>query len=503
MELLPCIQSTSSYHSKDSQRRATKAINNKSISPFLESLLSVSHRSDSNDRPHNHYIVPSFTAPGSRKGKEVEVVPIIEELSWTKSRVIWAKGGSIYRTFTFKEHGQDVVQALFAWFEVSVPTESTSSSSTTTFDDTTSTFGPFQRPPPPVWTDDALALPVDPTASQPPPVIRLERSLVIFLADIAFVYPPSGGTFPFQLPFHLRRAWAMDKGILLEREREGKEVFGAPGGEHIAELATLYSLLNPADEIKVVSSTPSLSNLFSTSTSEYAMAAHPTTPVQDLSDRIIFASDRRDGSEPILVSVNRRSMSVSVWSYGRVDTELSGTFNLNDEAGTEEMSKGTSRDKDHMDDIPPSSRPGGSYKRKRSSVGNVSTLPSNSNDRERLQRRPSTVNGIATGAGAEEADLLEALGESIGAIAMKRTASALSSMSAPDRRGSVTRNELSITMDRMALGVGSSNGIAVNLALSGDMDREATLFVDEGEQTRMISDVMVEKGWEVDLSQGG
>ena len=69
----------------------------------------------------------------------------------------------------------------------------------------------------------------------------------------------------------------------------------------------------------------------------------------------------------------------------------------------------------------------------------------------------------------------------------------MSALAAVDRRGSVTRNELSITMDRMALGVG----------MLGDMDREATFFVTEHEETRMASDVLLSKVWEIDLAQGG
>lgn len=478
MQLSPCIPNSAYVH----KNKRVKLTNNKSNSPFLQSLLNVVNRQDSTESSHDSYIVSEFCA-GDQEGEERCGM---EELSWTKRKVVWTRGGSIYRTYTFVEQEQDVVQALFAWFEVedrntTTPTQSVPQN------DNPSTFGPFRRPPPPAWTDDPLALPVDPTPTLPSPSTHLERSLIIFLSDIAFVYPPSGGSHPFQLPFHLRRAWAMDKGILMERAKEGKEVLG----EMSAELPTLYSLLNPADEIKVVSSASALSNLFSTT---YAQAKSPTEPVQDFQDRLVFASDRRDGSEPILVSVNKRTRKISVLAYGRVDTEAD-SFDLNEMR----MDKGKRNDdQTNASTSLVQERPAPAVKRKRSSVANSSRLAA-AHDRERIQRRPSAINGslpVTGAATSEEADLLDALGGTMGA-AMKRTASAISAMSAVDRRGSVTRNELSVTMDRMALGVGSSVGNG-----AGDMDREATLFIQEGDQTRMISDVMIERVWEIDLSQG-
>lgn len=469
-----------------------------SSSPFLDSLSKLSRRTRTAQQAPSTFLVSSFD-PSRAEGAPA---PPLEELSWTGSSVVWARGGTVVRTYTFASQGQDVSQALFAYFPVpSEPSSPVASTSAIRTDD--ATFSPFRRPPPPAWTDDPLALPIHPTPSLPSAPPSLERHLVIFLSDIAFAYSPSGGSVPFQLPFHLRRAWAMDRGILLERAEEGGE------GDQ-AEMATLYSLLDPSEEMKVVSTTCSLSQLFPSRTTSTAsppaqpIATGPTEPIQDLQDRIIFVSSRTDGSEPVLVSANASTGKISIWAYAQLEDAL-------DEPASTTAEKGKGKEKAAAKPLPAlgvgGDRSLSSGKRKRSSFANASSASISLGDRDRLQRRPSGVGGAggagpgsislavgATNGGTEEADLLEALGESMGAGAgVKRTASAMSALAAVDRRGSVTRNELSITMDRMALGVG----------MLGDMDREATFFVTEHEETRMASDVLLSKVWEIDLAQGG
>lgn len=313
----------------------------------------------------------------------------------------------------------------------------------------------------------------------------------------------------------------MDVGILLQRAEGGTESSSA-----VDKVATLYSLLDPAAEIKVVSYTPSLTALFPTSTVPIPRPAVqlPTNPFQDLHERIIFTSDRRDGSEPIFVCVNQESGKVSVWAYARVDTEeqsssgeiLKGALDVKGKGrasivgdDSQNMESNTTSRLGRTASLPSAA----GLKRKRPSFANNGFGSTSLGDRDRSQRRTSTVGSTSAAIGGigntsgilnagEEVDLLEVLGETmLMGPAMKRTASAISAMSAAERRGSVTRNELSITLDRMALGAGAMGGLLGVAA--HDMDREATLFVTEGEESRMVSDVIVEKIYEMDLGNGG
>lgn len=493
-------------------------------SPLVASLLSVSRRANPG---HSAAAGPQSTFASSFEplSSQVQATPAsLEELSWNGQRVTWSKGGAVYRSFSFNHLQQSVTQALFAYFPLeTTPVPSpTASTSQVSLDDEAPIFGPFQPAPPPAWTDDPLALPTRPTTPRLSQPFPLARFLVIFLADVAYAYPPTGGAIPFQLPFHLRRAWAMDHGIILERAAEGSELW-----EHDtpAEMVTLYSLLDPTAEMKVVSTTAALSSLFpspESSSPPLPSAVEPLTPVQDLQDHIIFASNRKDGSEPLLVSANRAQGKISVWSYARVPP----SSEQNEAGGGKPPSRKGKERATTADILSPTmtTRPldrtfNSSSKRKRPSFAGASHPPVSLGDRDRSLnggRRISlsggagstSFNGIAGGASGE-ADLLEALEEQMNGghggmgvnSTMRRTTSAMSSsLNAADRRTSVTRNELSITMDRMALGQGSRDGMT---GTGGEMDREATLFLTEGEETRMVSDVLIQKVWEFDLAGAG
>jgi anaphase-promoting complex subunit 1 len=296
----------------------------------------------------------------------------------------------------------------------------------------------------------------------------------------------------------------MDRGMLLERAREGREALKPHGTT--AATPTLYSLLHPEEEMSVVSSTSTLSGLFSNE----PMSAHSfgfRQPVQDLSERLILASDRLDASEPIMVTTNASSGRLSVWSYARVSpvspTHLDG-------ATSTSRSKGKAKETTSSLLSPSMSRMdrtmSASGKRKRSSLHGPAHSAANLHERERDRstRQTSLGNGVGSSSlafagSADELDLLEALEEKIGgASSMKRGQSAMSTgLSSSDRRTSVTRNELSITMDRMALGHGSTQGVP------GEIDREATMFADEVDLKKHPSDILIAKVWDMDLSSGG
>lgn len=451
-------------------------------SPFLKAIQSLSSNS---------------TSPPGQSVSPLDSAGISESLNWTAKKVNWLKGGSIYRSFSYANQAQDVIQALFIWFEVPENDElivGAGISRNGLGDD----FGPFQKEGPAAWSDDVLALPHSPTAALPPLKLIRKRFLMIFLEDIAFVYSAEGmgGSFPIQIPFRLHAAWAMDVGVLLERAPEGREVGNG-------ELATLYSLLNPKEEIKVVSYTAALTGLFGEGQEEVKPKVEiPTNPIQDLNERIVFSSSRGLGEEPIYVSANEVTGQISIWSYGRIDLEeeisIVGAIPVEAELN---KGKGKAMDLDESISVASAEKIFLPKRTRTSFTANQSTTAN-------TQRRVSTTGlGSASIAGpsggglplnSEESDLLEVLGETMG-TAMKRTASVISAMSAAERRGSVTRNELSITLDRMALGgsVGASG-----LAISGEMDREATLYMAETEESRMASDLMVERIWSIELGKG-
>lgn len=301
--------------------------------------------------------------------------------------------------------------------------------------------------------------------------------------------------------------------MMLEREEGSSEQhFGeGPGAEE--KLPTLFTLLHPMEEICSVDS------LTPASASSLIPDLEPTSePFADPAEQVVYTSSQRRREPPVIVTTNGQKGKISVWSYRRIEEDLTpksakakGKERAASHAPATASSPVLSRSS-HLERSTIGNSTGpptvASNKRKRPSfAGPSSQGPISLGDRDRsvsTSRRISLSHGGNTST-AGEADLLQALGASSSA-GMQRTASAMSSASigmGVDRRTSVTRNELSVTMDRMALGVGSRDGHLGGLG--GEMDREATMLFSphemHGEEER--SDVELRKEWEMDLAGSG
>ncbi|GAA6053253.1 hypothetical protein JCM3770_002679 [Rhodotorula araucariae] len=475
--------------------------------------------------------VPSQSAAHSQD--EPRHLDELEELSWSARHVVWSRGGSLFRSFSFNEQDQDVMQALFVDFEVVSPANPRSPLASTSAHrlDSPSLFGPYRRPTSSSWSDDPLPLPRDPPATSsvpdPSPAGRTQRTLLVLLATIAFAYPASGGCVPLPLPFLVARAWPLAAsaggGVLLERAGGA-----ADGG------AAWFTLSGPLDELRPV-----------------AMRTAPREGaelqlVDDPDERVVFASAaaaKRDASAApprVLVSANARTRKVRVWRYARVDPGLVGCepdepgdvdagdgsvlAGLAGDTGTTGKGKGKART-DEGDTARRASEAGsavmrvslsGTKRKHGASFGAVAigdagmaALPPHNEDRNVRRASAGGLHGHGPGHGSrprlsggasrldqQEHDLLEALGAGAadpnGQHGHRRPA-----MSLVDRRASASRNDLSITMDRMALSQGASSVGAAAL----DMDREATLLVGgvEMDGSTARSEVVLEEVWDADL----
>ncbi|GAA5888864.1 hypothetical protein JCM5296_005019 [Sporobolomyces johnsonii] len=449
----------------------------------------------------------------------------IEELSWSGATVVWRRGGAVYRSFSFREHEQDVAQALFVDLEVAstssistgapgldeaatpcAPSTSSSDASTEPL------FGPYRRPTASTWSDDPLPLPRDPPPPPPlspssSPAPKRERTLLILLSTLAFAYPPSGSSVPFQLPFRVRRAWALGPeaggGVLLERAREGREVLEGEEGRAGAGMPTMYTLRGVYDEMKPVGVVHGGGSMGL----EEGEGGGTTSAIEELDEQVVFVS--KEEGMPLVVSANSKRGKVAVWTYARVEGGAAA-------AGAK--GKGKGKEVDTLEDLPgfglgmgledasftsnsTSLRRSHGPRRARTSAGGGGadiTLMTAAGDRS--LRRASTSTSAYHLPDAQ-ASLLEALSASDPSRSSLRRTPSHPPSTSDDRRTSITRNELSVTMDRMALSQGASSAGGVPGG-GGDMDREATMFMSEEDQMGgERCEVGLRKVWEAELGE--
>ncbi|KAI5477699.1 anaphase promoting complex subunit 1 [Pseudohyphozyma bogoriensis] len=369
--------------------------------------------------PASHTIVLPSASPDSP----------VQTISYTPTLVSHHIGSALYRSYSFPHPSQSVLQAFYPTF--SLPTASTSSAAppptTSSYPTSSTSFGPFQPPSPAPWTDDPLPLPSVPTASLPASPPSLSPTLVVFLSDsTGIAYPTSGGSIPFHVPFRLSH------GICL-RTGHGLLLQASDGG--------VWEMKTPGEELKPVK-----------------FKGGRSIQVGDVVAEA--ASDGGSSSPHIIVSTNGEEGKIAIWHYTMPSDE-----DKNDN-GKDDKKKASVKGKE-KEAAPSSSSastevPIGRGKRKRSSITG-SGAPSSSNSAGDRSTRRTSLASTSMSIPPSSSELLDVLGET---MTMKRTGSAQSQASAlsqADRRGSVTRNELSITMDRMVLGAGSG---------AGEMERE-------------------------------
>ncbi|GAA5863440.1 hypothetical protein JCM8547_006981 [Rhodosporidiobolus lusitaniae] len=559
----------------------------------------------------------------------------LDELTWSSSLLTWRKNGSTFRTFSYADlgHTERIVDALFVDFDV--PSPSSFSPTSSSNDEKSALFGPFHRPAPAPWTDDVLSLPSQPPPSSPPLKTKPQRTLLVFLSTLAFAYPlKEGGRVPIPLPFRVKRAWSIEGGACVEREREGREVWaeGEKGEAGEGRVSTLWSLKGALEEMKPVALCEALGK-----GKEGTEAGVGQKPMRDLDERVVFTSSPAPSSSSpavssLLITAHPPTSTVRIYTYSTLSPSFSTlaytpppsssysrsiprvpnpfftggndppssspTVTRRNFAAPQPSSANPSSSSTALPPSAEMSRTRGSLsgtKRKHSPSRSGSSsqphspahpffsqpqaqpalLPSHTSDsphaslptREELERsflrrsftsasaagdhpvslpgrpRPSLPPSLRAPTQGEEASLLDALvvasggdgsfsfdGPEAGTSAAAAAAASLRvKRSGPERRISLARtNELSVTMDRMALSQGSSVGLpttALAETLSrerdrewawGELEREATVFVGEREALGLAggvgdgegedgrrAEVGLEVVWEGVVDEGG
>ncbi|GEM12547.1 anaphase promoting complex subunit 1 [Rhodotorula toruloides] len=265
------------------------------------------------------------------------------------------------------------------------------------------------------------------------------------------------------------------------------------------------------DEMKVVAVVPAFRRSCEREKIEVETDG-PIVPVEDLDEKVVFVSTvELAGESPVAVSMNEKTRKVSIWAYGRLKAQLAEDEVADGPVLAELDPKGKGKvpardggDESNGATSVGMSRGRGSLSGTKRKLADTSAHSASVPD-ERSVRRASGQHGtswqgrprLSTSRVIDQQDeLLEALSHHAEPLKPPQASTSSAALRRPptiDRRISMTRNDLSVTMDRMALSQGASS------AGGGDLEREATMFFSEAEQTSAASEVVLQRLWDTDL----
>ncbi|KAL0573660.1 Anaphase-promoting complex subunit 1, partial [Marasmius crinis-equi] len=353
-----------------------------------------------------------------------------DELTWDERVVVLSSGGVARKRWSFELEGQPILWACLGWIEVGGTKSTRGSSKLAPPKSSTErpTFGPF------FYAAQNRTTKRDERDSRAPAVF-------VFLRTIGKAYLHTGNEYTFSIPFTVHRAWPISPhGLLLQRVLEPSEKIEAEiTGDAI--LPTIFSLMNPLAEPLPVGLTSGILGGFQADSAASLKDEDETSnkPLKSLTpnEQIIWVSRWKPLSpDEIVVTVDVEKSRLTVWRYvyikpkdtprplGRTRTRslankhrasIGGRGTSANYADTSQQFAG------NLFDFPESELPP------------LSALPG----MPPALSSTTTMASIASGSANPGLDFMPP--------------PPLKDAPTRKRRNSLTRNELSVTMDRMAL----------------------------------------------------
>lgn len=133
----------------------------------------------------------------------------VEELTWQGASLVWTLGAHVHRSFDFEEGDQKVVQAIFARFH---PPSMSSAGNATSRKGSAGPSGASNSQEPHFWSESHAPS----KRTRPSDTLASIRALCVFLRDHAYFFYESGDEYIVHFPWTLRRAWALEQGLICE-----------------------------------------------------------------------------------------------------------------------------------------------------------------------------------------------------------------------------------------------------------------------------------------------
>ncbi|KAF5376038.1 hypothetical protein D9615_007761 [Tricholomella constricta] len=238
-----------------------------------------------------------------------------DELTWNAHTVVLSRGGVMKKKWNFEEEGQAIQWACIGWLEQNEPTNPATSHTAAhyTSDSLPGNSGPDERP-----TFGPFA---QVQQNSVPDLGKLTRvsSVFVFLRSIGRIYLKNGLEYTFALPFIVRKAWPLSPhGVMIQRVLEPSELEEAElTGD--AVLPTIFSVTSPFSEAGTVGLTTGIIGGFGGGTPALKDEdENSTKPLKSVppTERVVWASHRGPASkDDVLVTVDIEKHQLSVWRY--------------------------------------------------------------------------------------------------------------------------------------------------------------------------------------------
>ncbi|KAF5392460.1 hypothetical protein D9757_002247 [Collybiopsis confluens] len=405
-----------------------------------------------------------------------------QQLTWNDKKVVLSVGGVVKKKWSFELEGQPVQWACIGWMEESAtyPQKNLADRLETAARSSSErpTFGPFFY--------------ANKKKSRPSPGSRLIKvsAVFIFLRSIGKIYLDSGLEHTFSLPFIVRKAWPISPlGLLIQRILEPAELIEAElAGEDV--LPTIFSFSNPFAEPSTVGLTSGIIGGIGGPASLKDEDENSTKPLKPISPHeVILWTSYSSPNSPheIVATLNVANRRLTVWRYvyikpkdspvpfGRKRTKvLANNKRQSLPGGGLASNRRTSvAFPDMLDKIHPSSpRP-----------PSPTQVYPEMTDLPPLSKLPGMAPSLSTTTTMASMASLAAVPNSNPSSQTQSTESS----GTKARRNSLTRNDLSVTMNRMVLGAGSR-----------ERDLDALTPVENG---RMRTTLWMDKLHEIELDQ--
>ncbi|KAJ7115548.1 hypothetical protein C8R43DRAFT_123616 [Mycena crocata] len=363
-----------------------------------------------------------------------------EEIVWDSSTVVWSSGGIIRKKWTFTQEGQHVQSATLGWLEQNISEDKILQPSAAHY-----TSNPPPHPPP--FSERPTFGPFArhqqnrrPQRNKAPRVL----AVFVFLRSIGKIFLKNGLDYTFSIPFVVRKAWPLHPhGVMIQRNIEPSELEEAAlTGE--ALLPTIFSFTSPFAEAGTVGLTTGIMGGFSSAAVLKDEEENSKKPLKAVppTETVVWVGHRFSPyNQDLLVTVDVDKRQLSVWRYvyikpkdtpvplGRTRTQNLARHRQSMPATTARRTSTMFSDSDRLHPRSPKLGP-----RDANPLSNVPVLPP---DMPPLSSLPGMAPALST------TTTMASIGSG--------TSSQWSGPAKP-RRNSLTRNDLSVTMDRMVLG---------------------------------------------------